>query len=554
MQSLENTMLITDLDGTLLPASKEISVADAAAISQFRAKGGKFAIATGRTLQAAQRYLKKLQPNIPVILFNGAAIYDPVAEKWLYTEELPPEAAAITRQVLEAFPDVSAEILRTDGTYVSRMTPYEKEHLKICQVEPILAMPEEIPHGWLKVLFAIAPERMPDLIAYFQEQNWTCADFVQSEARFYEMLPKGVTKGSALRRYRTICGAESWHIVAAGDFDNDLDMLRVADTSACPSNAQPCIKEIANIQLMHSCEENAIAELIYRLSKSLEVHNMDEMTKKKLQATACRIRMGVIEGTYHAKSGHPGGSLSICDTLTYLYFAKMHVDPKNPEMADRDRLVLSKGHCAPALYSTLAERGFFSKEELQSLRHIGALLQGHPCIHIPGVDMSSGSLGQGISAACGMALAGKMDNAAYKVYTILGDGEIEEGQVWEAAMFAGARKLDNLVVIVDNNGLQIDGKVEDVCSPYPIDKKFEAFNFHVINVADGNDFDQLDAAFKEAREVKGMPVAIVMKTVKGKGVSFMENQVSWHGAAPNAEQYETAMTELKAALAALEAE
>lgn len=545
MQSLENTMLITDLDGTLLPASKEISVADAAAISQFRAKGGKFAIATGRTLQAAQRYLKKLQPNIPVILFNGAAIYDPVAEKWLYTEELPPEAVSITRQVLEAFPDVSAEILRTDGTYVSRMTPYEKEHLEICQVEPILAMPEEIPHGWLKVLFAIAPERMPDLIAYFQEQNWTCADFVQSEARFYEMLPKGVTKGSALRRYRTICGAESWHIVAAGDFDNDLDMLRVADTSACPSNAQPCIKEIANIQLMHSCEENAIAELIYRLSKSLEVHNMDEMTKKKLQATACRIRMGVIEGTYHAKSGHPGGSLSICDTLTYLYFAKMHVDPKNPEMADRDRLVLSKGHCAPALYSTLAERGFFPKEELQSLRHIGALLQGHPCIHIPGVDMSSGSLGQGISAACGMALAGKMGNAAYKVYTILGDGEIEEGQVWEAAMFAGARKLDNLVVIVDNNGLQIDGKIEDVCSPYPIDKKFEAFNFHVINVADGNDFDQLDAAFKEAREVKGMPVAIVMKTVKGKGVSFMENQASWHGTAPNDEQYAVAMEDLK---------
>ena len=551
MQSLENTMLITDLDGTLLPASKEISVADAAAISQFRAKGGKFAIATGRTLQAAQRYLKKLQPNIPVILFNGAAIYDPVAEKWLYTEELPPEAAAITRQVLEAFPDVSAEILRTDGTYVSRMTPYEKEHLKICQVEPILAMPEEIPHGWLKVLFAIAPERMPDLIAYFQEQNWTCADFVQSEARFYEMLPKGVTKGSALRRYRTICGAESWHIVAAGDFDNDLDMLRVADTSACPSNAQPCIKEIANIQLMHSCEENAIAELIYRLSKSLEVHNMDEMTKKKLQATACRIRMGVIEGTYHAKSGHPGGSLSICDTLTYLYFAKMHVDPKNPEMADRDRLVLSKGHCAPALYSTLAERGFFSKEELQSLRHIGALLQGHPCIHIPGVDMSSGSLGQGISAAVGMALSAKLSNESYRVYTLLGDGEIQEGQVWEAAMFAGFRKLDNLVVIVDNNGLQIDGKVDEVCSPYPIDKKFEAFNFHVINVADGNDMDQLRAAFDEAKATKGMPTAIIMKTVKGKGVSFMENQVGWHGKAPNDEQYAQAMEELEKAGEAL---
>ena len=543
MQSLENTMLITDLDGTLLPASKEISVADAAAISQFRAKGGKFAIATGRTLQAAQRYLKKLQPNIPVILFNGAAIYDPVAEKWLYTEELPPEAVSITRQVLEAFPDVSAEILRTDGTYVSRMTPYEKEHLEICQVEPILAMPEEIPHGWLKVLFAIAPERMPDLIAYFQEQNWTCADFVQSEARFYEMLPKGVTKGSALRRYRTICGAESWHIVAAGDFDNDLDMLRVADTSACPSNAQPCIKEIANIQLMHSCEENAIAELIYRLSKSLEVHNMDEMTKKKLQATAYRIRMGVIEGTYHAKSGHPGGSLSICDTLTYLYFAKMHVDPKNPEMADRDRLVLSKGHCAPALYSTLAERGFFPKEELQSLRHIGALLQGHPCIHIPGVDMSSGSLGQGISAAVGMALGAKMENRDFRVYTLLGDGEIEEGQVWEAAMFAGFRKLDNLCVMVDNNNLQIDGPIDQVCSPYPIDKKFEAFNFHVIN-ADAHDFDAIRAAFKEARETKGMPTCIVFHSLKGKGVSFMENSVDWHGKAPNDEEYAVAMADL----------
>ena len=545
MQSLENTMLITDLDGTLLPASKEISVADASAISQFRAKSGKISIATGRTLQAAQRYLKKLQPNIPVILFNGAAIYDPVAEKWLYTEELPPEAAAITQQVLEAFPDVSAEILRTDGTYVSRMTPYEKEHLEICQVEPILAMPEEIPHGWLKVLFAIAPERMPDLIAYFQEQNWTCADFVQSEARFYEMLPKGVTKGSALRRYRTICGAESWHIVAAGDFDNDLDMLRVADTSACPSNAQPCIKEIANIQLMHSCEENAIAELIYRLSKSLEVHNMDEMTKKKLQATACRIRMGVIEGTYHAKSGHPGGSLSICDTLTYLYFAKMHVDPKNPEMADRDRLVLSKGHCAPALYSTLAERGFFSKEELQSLRHIGALLQGHPCIHIPGVDMSTGSLGQGVSAAVGMALGGKMTDEKFRVYSLLGDGEIQEGQVWEAAMFAGFHKLDNLVLIVDNNGLQIDGKIEDVCSPYPIDEKFRAFNFHVIDVADGNDMEQLRQAFAEARSTKGMPTAIIAHTVKGKGVSFMEDQAGWHGKAPNDEEYQIAMADLE---------
>ena len=278
---------------------------------------------------------------------------------------------------------------------------------------------------------------------------------------------------------------------------------------------------------------------------------MEEITKKKLQAIACKVRMGVIEGTYCAKSGHPGGSLSISDLLTYLYFAKMHIDPKQPEMADRDRLVLSKGHCAPALYATLAQRGFFPQEELQSLRHIGAMLQGHPCIHTPGIDMSSGSLGQGISVACGMALAGKLDNAAYKVYTILGDGEIEEGQVWEAAMFAGAKHLDNLVVIVDNNGLQIDGKIDDVNSPYPIDKKFEAFNFYVINVADGNDFDQLKAAFDEARTVTGMPTAIITKTVKGKGVSFMENQVGWHGKAPNDEEYKIAMEELEKAGEAL---
>ena len=277
---------------------------------------------------------------------------------------------------------------------------------------------------------------------------------------------------------------------------------------------------------------------------------MEEITKKKLQAIACKVRMGVIEGTYCAKSGHPGGSLSISDLLTYLYFAKMHIDPKQPEMADRDRLVLSKGHCAPALYATLAQRGFFPQEELQSLRHIGAMLQGHPCIHTPGIDMSSGSLGQGISAAVGMALSAKLTNDDYRVYTLLGDGEIQEGQVWEASMLAGHRKLDNLVVIVDNNNLQIDGKITDVNSPYPIDKKFEAFNFHVINI-DGNDFDQIEAAFKEARKTKGMPTAIIAKTIKGKGVSFMEDQAGWHGKAPNDEQYAQAMEELEKAGEAL---
>ena len=278
---------------------------------------------------------------------------------------------------------------------------------------------------------------------------------------------------------------------------------------------------------------------------------MDEKIKKDLQKIACKVRMGVIEGTYNAKSGHPSGSLSISDTLTYLYFNKMNVDASNPEDPDRDRFVLSKGHTAPALYAVLAQKGYFAEEELKSLRHIGALLQGHPCIHIPGVDMSSGSLGQGISAAVGMALGAKLQNKAFRVYTLLGDGEIQEGQVWEAAMFAGAKHLDNLVVIVDNNGLQIDGNVADVNSPYPIDKKFEAFNFHVINVADGNDFDQLKAAFDEARTVTGMPTAIITKTVKGKGVSFMENQVGWHGKAPNDEEYAIAMAELEKAGEAL---
>ena len=272
----------------------------------------------------------------------------------------------------------------------------------------------------------------------------------------------------------------------------------------------------------------------------------EAMNKLELQKMANEVRKGIVTGVHAAKAGHPGGSLSAADLFTYLYFEEMNVDPKNPQDPDRDRFVLSKGHTAPGLYATLAHKGYFPVEDLVTLRHIGSHLQGHPCMqHTPGLDMSSGSLGQGISAAVGMALSAKLRDKSYRVYTLLGDGEIQEGQVWEAAMFAGARKLDNLVVIVDNNGLQIDGNIEDVCSPYPIDKKFEAFNFHVINVADGNDFDQLDAAFKEAREVKGMPVAIIMKTVKGKGVSFMENQASWHGTAPNDEQYAVAMEDLK---------
>ena len=268
------------------------------------------------------------------------------------------------------------------------------------------------------------------------------------------------------------------------------------------------------------------------------------MNKLELQKTANEVRKGIVTAVHSAKAGHPGGSLSAADIFTYLYFEEMNIDPKNPKMADRDRFVLSKGHTAPGLYSALANRGYFPVEDLKTLRHLGSYLQGHPCMQeTPGVDMSSGSLGQGISAAVGMALAAKMDGKEYRTYTLLGDGEIQEGQVWEAAMFAGHRKLDNLVVIVDNNGLQIDGKIEDVCSPYPIDKKFEAFNFHVINI-DGNDFDQIEAAFKEAKATKGMPTAIICKTVKGKGVSFMENNAGWHGKAPNDEEYAIAMADL----------
>ena len=271
------------------------------------------------------------------------------------------------------------------------------------------------------------------------------------------------------------------------------------------------------------------------------------MNKQELMKTANEIRKGIVTAVHSAKSGHPGGSLSAADIYTYLYFEEMNIDPKDPKKPGRDRFVLSKGHTAPGLYSTLANRGYFPVEDLKTLRHTGSYLQGHPDMkHIPGVDMSSGSLGQGISAAVGMAIGGKLSGDSYRVYALLGDGEIQEGQVWEAAMLAGHRKLDNLVVIVDNNNLQIDGPITEVNSPYPIDKKFEAFNFHVINI-DGNDFDQIDAAFKEARATKGMPTAIIAKTLKGKGVSFMENQVGWHGAAPNDEQYAAAMEDLRKA-------
>lgn len=269
------------------------------------------------------------------------------------------------------------------------------------------------------------------------------------------------------------------------------------------------------------------------------------MNKLELMKTANEVRKDIVTAVYSAKSGHPGGSLSAADIYTYLFFEEMNVDPAEPKKADRDRFVLSKGHTAPGYYSALAERGFFPVEDLKTLRHVGSYLQGHPDMkHIPGVDMSSGSLGQGVSAAVGMAISAKLSGDDYRVYTLVGDGEIQEGQVWEAAMLAGFQKLDNLVFIIDNNNLQIDGPIDEVNSPYPIDKKFEAFNFHVINI-DGHNFDEIDAAFKEAKATKGMPTAIIAKTVKGKGVSFMENQAGWHGKAPSEEEYKTAMADLE---------
>ena len=279
---------------------------------------------------------------------------------------------------------------------------------------------------------------------------------------------------------------------------------------------------------------------------------MDTNKKQQLKITATKARMGIIEGTYNAKSGHPGGSLSITDVLTYLYFEKMNIDPNEPDKKDRDRFVLSKGHAAPALYSVLALRGFFSTDEIKKLRKPNEMLQGHPSISIPSVDMSTGSLGQGISTACGMALAAKLDGAKYRVYAALGDGEIEEGQVWEAAMFAAHKKLDNLTIVVDFNNLQIDGTLDEVNSPCPIDEKFAAFGWDVTVIDDGNDFDQIEKAFDHTSTVTGKPSVIIAKTAKGKGVSFMENQVGWHGKAPDAAQYADAMNELNAKLAELE--
>ena len=272
----------------------------------------------------------------------------------------------------------------------------------------------------------------------------------------------------------------------------------------------------------------------------------DTMELLELKRHANDVRKGIVAAVHGAKAGHPGGSLSAADIFTYLYFEELNIDPKNPKMEDRDRFVLSKGHTAPGLYSALANRGYFPVEDLPTLRHLGSYLQGHPCLqHVPGVDMSSGSLGQGISAAVGMAMGARLSGMDFRVYTLLGDGEIQEGQVWEAAMFAGHRKLDNLVVIVDNNGLQIDGRIDDVCSPYPIDKKFEAFNFHVISLEDGNDMEQIRAAFAEARATKGKPAAIIAHTLKGKGVSFMEGKADWHGKAPNDAEYEIAVADLE---------
>lgn len=550
MHDISKVLLITDLDGTLLPESKIISETDLNAINDFRAKGGLFTVATGRTIQSMQNYFDILKLEIPAILYNGAMIYDTNSKKVLYSQNLDISAKETVRLILDKFPFVACEILKADGVYIVRNNEYEQNHTEVCKVSPVYCNLDDMEcEGWLKVLFAMNPEKS-DEVWNFVSILENSKDFIRSSSTFIELLPCNISKGSALKKYKEITGLDnSYKIVATGDYNNDVEMIKYADIGIAPSNACDEVKQFSDFISEKSCEENALADAVKYIFT--EVILMDATIKKNLEATACKVRMGIIEGTYNAKSGHPGGSLSIADLLTYLYFAKMNVSPENPDMEDRDRFVLSKGHCAPALYSTLAQRGFFSADELKSLRHIGAMLQGHPCISIPGIDMSSGSLGQGISTACGMALSGKISNKDYKVYTVLGDGEIEEGQVWEAAMFAAHYNLDNLIAVVDNNGLQIDGSIEDVCSPYPITDKFEAFGWHVITM-DAHDFDDIERAFNEAETISGKPVAIIQKSIKGKGVSFMENQCSWHGTAPNKEQYEQAMQELNTALNELE--
>lgn len=551
-------LVVSDIDGTLNNKFRFMPRRNYNAIKSFTEKGGNFALASSRAKVSLERNYKRLPDNsTPAIVMTGSGIYDFKKQEWLWYNEIGKTGKDLVRSIYYRFPFVEIEIFTKDVVYILREGLFSSLQVygdrlphKYCRSI------EEVPDGeWGKVIFLTLPVFCGKLLNRSREEGGRKLYFTRTSPISFEMIERGSGKGHAVRKLAEIMGVDMCNTAAIGDYYNDEDMLcSVALPAAC-GQAPKYIKSIAKYQACH-CNKGAVGDFLEYIEDNLQRQGgikLDAQLKKSLQVTACKVRMGVIEGTFNAKSGHPGGSLSIADILTYLYFAEMHVDPKDPASPERDRFVLSKGHTAPALYSALALKGFFPFEEIKTLRKSDSRLQGHPSMKMtPGVDMSTGSLGQGISTAVGMALGGKHDGSSYRVYTVLGDGELGEGQVWEAAMFAAAKKLDNLVAVIDNNNLQIDGTLEEVNSVYPIAEKFVAFGWNVIEI-DGHDFDQIDAAFKAAKECKGKPTAIVAKTIKGKGVSFMEDQCSWHGTAPNAEQYETAMGELKAALAELEA-
>jgi len=557
-RKFEGILLASDLDGTLIDGNFQIPDKNIKAIDYFCKSGGMFAAATGRSPQAAREFLEKVKPNVPCVCLNGVVIYDFKKNEYLWECELDYSSVSYIKDILGKFPQIGIEVFSRKINFILNWNKQTRAHVNKEHTDYLFCKTEELCGKLHKVLFMGEKEDIRELEEYCKTLNCEKISFVASGDNFFEMLPKGVNKGTGLKKLAKILEIDEKNVYSVGDFYNDIPLIYQAGFGACVEEAPKEVKKISDI-VLGKCENGAVSQLINIIEERQSIKTggyfqMNSQKKKELALKACKVRQYVIEGTYNAKSGHPGGSLSATDILTYLYFAHMNVDPQNPKMPERDRFVLSKGHAAPALYGALATRGFFDIESIKTLRHADSVLQGHPDMKaIPGIDMSTGSLGQGISTAVGMAIDAKVKGRANRVFAVLGDGELQEGQVWEAAMLAGHKKLGNLVVAVDNNNLQIDGEVGTVVSPYPIGEKFAAFGWYVIEI-DGHNFDEIEKAYQEADTVTDKPVVIVAKTVKGKGVSFMENKADWHGVAPNTEQYEAAMSELNAQYSALEAE
>ena len=559
MQLFENCLLASDIDGTLVETGK-ISDRNIEAINFFRKNGGTFVLSTGRCATALNQVFSVIDKSVigPSVVLNGGMIYDYQQNRPIYSTYLSDSVKTFASDVIENLPEVGIEVHADALVYVLNKTEETQIHEEYEELECEFVTFDDVKDiSWNKVLYCCknqdSCDRLADFLATLNQQK-DCS-FIQTSIvvdgkrhLFYEQIPPNTTKATGLSELCRLLGIKKGGLFAIGDYYNDVEMLRAADISAAPSESPEEIKSLVNF-VAGRCADGAVADFIEYLT--IRRRKMDATKKKQLKIAACKIRRSIVDGVHSAKAGHPGGSLSIADLMAYLYFDKMNIDPENPAKADRDRFVLSKGHAAPALYATLAHRGFFPVSEMLTLRHTGARLQGHPDMkNIPGVDMSSGSLGQGISCAVGMALSAKHFGDNYRVYTVLGDGECEEGQVWEAAMFAGNKKLSNLTAYVDFNNLQIDGTCDEVNSPAPLDKKFEAFGWNVI-VIDGHNFDEIEAATLAAEKVTDKPTAIIMNTVKGKGVSYMENACGWHGKAPGDADYEIAVKELDAALAEL---